>query len=228
MDDYYYAEPRGLLAADLLESMRRKNIKYYFGKINNSTDKMITEFRRIAGDDIVEVTDIKEPRFLGNAVIKSVTKTIDVGRSIYGLKDKREAAIFGGSRQNKGSSNYMDSMKPYDTDTSTEFISLYLTDTSERGGKSWDKKLKPFNIVDKEPDYSNMRLERNVKWLECEMPALVSAESIQRNIGKIHHRWRTATIKRASGAFVYLFGVWELARGLSKSLVFHTMIPFIG
>jgi hypothetical protein len=47
LDDYPNGDPRGLKAKDLLKVLEDKNVKYWFAKLTDKTDKMITEFTRL-------------------------------------------------------------------------------------------------------------------------------------------------------------------------------------
>jgi hypothetical protein len=44
-------DPYGLKAEDLLNAIKAKNVQYFFGKINATTDKMINKFNAIIGGD---------------------------------------------------------------------------------------------------------------------------------------------------------------------------------
>ena len=69
---------RGLKIEDLLGVLQRKDIKYYFGKINSSTDKMITEFRKVfpGKKQFIRKVNVKDTSELVSAVADSVTATI--------------------------------------------------------------------------------------------------------------------------------------------------------
>ena len=47
LDDYPNGDPRGLKAKYLLKVLEDKNVKYWFAKLTDKTDKMITEFTRL-------------------------------------------------------------------------------------------------------------------------------------------------------------------------------------
>ena len=47
LDNFPNGDPRGLHAQDLLEKLQDKNVKYWFAKLTDKTDKMITKFRRL-------------------------------------------------------------------------------------------------------------------------------------------------------------------------------------
>ena len=76
-DKYYSSEPRGLAAESLLSKIKSTKIVYYFGKINDTTDKMINEFKSIGGEDIVKLADMKNPSNLVIEAIGALTGTIN-------------------------------------------------------------------------------------------------------------------------------------------------------
>ena len=90
-DHYYDHEPRSLQVEELLSTIKQLKINYFFAKINESTDKMIQEFKSTGGHEIVQYTDLKSPDLMSLLVIDSVTKTIDasVGRSLQTFKMSR-------------------------------------------------------------------------------------------------------------------------------------------
>ena len=171
-DDYYGIEPRGLQVEDLLKSIKQMNIKYYFGKINDSTDKMINEFQRVGGAKVVEIIDMKNPDLLGMVVVESIATTIDytLCKSMRRLKSIRDVGD-----------------------------NCLLTGTSGESGSR--KTLKCFSISDVEPDYSCVKTEDEIKWLECNIPTLPTLKDIKNHIGVINHKWTTATVKIAADPF---------------------------
>ena len=90
-DHYYDHEPRGLQIEELLSIIKQLKINYFFAKINESTDKMIQEFKNTGGHEIVQYTDLKSPDLMSLLVVDSVTKTIDasIGRSLQTFKMSR-------------------------------------------------------------------------------------------------------------------------------------------
>ena len=90
-DHYYDHEPRGLQIEELLSTIKQLKINYFFAKINESTDKMIQEFKNTGGHEIVQYADLKTPDLMSLLVVDSVTKTIDasVGRSLQTFKMSR-------------------------------------------------------------------------------------------------------------------------------------------
>ena len=80
--DYYYdVEPCGLETKALLITIKQLQIKYFFAKINESTNKMIQEFKNTGGHEIVQYIDLKSPDLMSFLVVDSVAKTIET--SIY-------------------------------------------------------------------------------------------------------------------------------------------------
>ncbi len=82
IDDLYSsyndADPRGLRVENLLGSLKQLNVNYFFGKINNSTDDMINEFRKVMkDDDFVREVDMANPGNIFSAAVHSVAMTID-------------------------------------------------------------------------------------------------------------------------------------------------------
>ncbi|CAG8816809.1 28931_t:CDS:2, partial [Racocetra persica] len=100
-DEYPDGDPNGLTAESVLKKMQLKNILYYFGKINNSTDVMLNVFREIIGS--FPVFDLKttgyNPELLVNkfckatstAIFSSITLTTTLrnSKSIYSLQRKK-------------------------------------------------------------------------------------------------------------------------------------------
>ena len=87
-DNYYYREPRVIHTEDLLNKIKQMKIKYFFGKINESTNKMINEFKAVGGQEIMQYTDLKSPDLMSLLVVDSVTKTLDatIGKSMHTFK----------------------------------------------------------------------------------------------------------------------------------------------
>ncbi len=72
-------DPRGLRIEDLIGSLKQMGISYFFGKINNSTDVMISEFRKVAqAQDFVQEIDMANPGNIFALAVKTVAKTIDI------------------------------------------------------------------------------------------------------------------------------------------------------
>lgn len=70
-DHYFDKQPPGLSIEYLMKEIRRLNILYLFTKINNTTDKMIKEFNRVAGRDIVKYLDLKSPNLIGELLLNA-------------------------------------------------------------------------------------------------------------------------------------------------------------
>ena len=76
-DRYYNKEPRGLKVENLLDKIKLLNVKYFFAKINSSTDKMVNEFNRVAGYNLVKNINLKSPDLMAHLVLNSITQTLD-------------------------------------------------------------------------------------------------------------------------------------------------------
>jgi hypothetical protein len=75
---YNDADPRGLRIEDLIGSLKQMGISYFFGKINNSTNVMISEFRKVAKDeDFIQEIDMANPGNIFALAVQSVAMTID-------------------------------------------------------------------------------------------------------------------------------------------------------
>ena len=87
-DKYYKSEPRVIHIEDLLNKIKQMKINYFFGKINETTDKMINEFKAVGGHAIIQYTDLKSPDLMSLLVVDSVTKTLDttIGKSMHTFK----------------------------------------------------------------------------------------------------------------------------------------------
>ena len=81
-DRYYDKEPRGLNTENLLDKIKHLNVKYFFAKINNSTDKMIKEFNHVAGYNLVKNIKLKSPDLIAHLVLKSITQTLEESISV--------------------------------------------------------------------------------------------------------------------------------------------------
>ena len=76
-DDFFHEEPRGLNVEKIFDEIKSLNIKYFFTKINSSTDKMVKEFNNVAGYDLVREIHLKAPDLIAQLVLTSVMQTID-------------------------------------------------------------------------------------------------------------------------------------------------------
>ena len=82
---YNEVNPRNLKVEDLLRSIQGLGIKYGFGKMNNTTRKMIKEFCKVAEDkNFVQVVDVKNPE----KIIEFILATTVMAR-----EEKRIATI---------------------------------------------------------------------------------------------------------------------------------------
>ena len=76
-DNYFTEEPRGLKVENLFDEIKFLNVKYFFAKINDSTDKMVKEFNNVAGYDLVKNINLKSPDLIAFLVLNSITQTLD-------------------------------------------------------------------------------------------------------------------------------------------------------
>lgn len=73
---YNLKDKNGLTIEDLLSRIKEKNILYYFGKINDTTDKMITQFRQVNNNEYPLTIDAKDAKRTREIVSKSVHDSI--------------------------------------------------------------------------------------------------------------------------------------------------------
>ena len=76
-DNYFDEEPRGLTAEDIICRIKEKKIKYFFVKINESTNKMVNVFNDIAGKELVQYIDMESPDLLIEIIVRSITVTME-------------------------------------------------------------------------------------------------------------------------------------------------------
>ncbi|KAF0522601.1 kinase-like protein [Gigaspora margarita] len=100
-DNYPDGDPYGLTAESVLNKMQSKNILYYFGKINSSTNVMLNVFREIIGEfpvfDLMttgynpEELVKKFCKATSSAIFSSIALTTTLGNSesIYSLQKKK-------------------------------------------------------------------------------------------------------------------------------------------
>merc|ERR1712142_731679 len=71
--------------------MKQIGIKYFFGKINNSTDKMFHVFQTLGGTEMVNKVEMSSPNLLESGVLASVTTTIEgtLSRTVNLVRDMR-------------------------------------------------------------------------------------------------------------------------------------------
>uniref|UniRef100_A0AC35F058 Alpha-type protein kinase domain-containing protein n=1 Tax=Panagrolaimus sp. PS1159 TaxID=55785 RepID=A0AC35F058_9BILA len=79
-DSYPSGDPKGRTEADLFKRIIENGIDYYFGKINNSTDKMIKIFEGVYNQEITEF-DIKNVKAITESVISAVSTSVLAGIS---------------------------------------------------------------------------------------------------------------------------------------------------
>ena len=75
-DNHYGADPLGLVPEDLFRRMKQIGVRYVFGKVNRTTDKMFTEFQKIGGREMVTEVDMKRPNLLNVQGVTSMKATV--------------------------------------------------------------------------------------------------------------------------------------------------------
>ena len=175
-DTHYGAEPRGLVAEDLFRSMKQIGVKYFFGKVNNSTDKMFAEFQKIGGKEMVKEVNMSRPDLLDTQAVTSISATIEgtLAATVDMVRSLRVA---------KGGSHLP-----------------ALSEVSCKSGKT----LKDFSISETEPDdldETHLEPQRKVHWLTCTINILDNIRDIKEHIGSINHSWSNKMVKKARHPF---------------------------
>ena len=174
-DSHYLAEPRGLVAEDLFRSMKQIGVKYFFGKVNRSTDKMFAEFQKIGGSDMVREVNMSNPNLLDTHAVTSISATIEETMSATVLMVRSMKEVKMGSR-------------------------LPTLSEVSCGGKT----LKDYSISDIEPDELNeddLEPQRKVHWLTCTINAISNIRDIKEHIGSINQSWSEKMVKKARDPF---------------------------
>ena len=175
-DNHYGADPRGLVPEDLFRKMKQIGVRYVFGKVNSTTDKMFTEFQKIGGKEMVREVDMKSPNLLNTQAVTSITATIEgtLSATVDMVRSMRN--VRGGT------------------------LLPALSEVSSCGGKT----LKDFNISETEPDdleESHLEPQKNVHWLTCTINILDNVRNIKEHIGSINHNWSNKMVKKARHPF---------------------------
>ena len=76
-ESYNDKDPRGLVIEHLIAKIKQMGIDYTFGKINDSTDVMIKEFRHIGGKNFVRCSDMADVKNFPFVAIESISATIE-------------------------------------------------------------------------------------------------------------------------------------------------------
>ena len=181
-DDFYGAEPRGLVAEDLFKQLKQIGIQYFFGKIRDSTDKMYGVFQSIGGkdkhgNDVVREVDLSDPSQLKIQAVASITGTIEqtLAGTVTLLARKRIGKAFA------------------EADLSA------VAEESEDGGST--KSLKTYTIIATDHEGSTWDPEESYKWLDCVIEGASTLDDIKRNIGSINHKWSEKSLKKAKHPF---------------------------
>uniref|UniRef100_A0A914Z546 Alpha-type protein kinase domain-containing protein n=1 Tax=Panagrolaimus superbus TaxID=310955 RepID=A0A914Z546_9BILA len=86
-DSYPMGDPKGRTETNLFKQITENGIDYYFGKINNSTDKMIKIFGEVYNQEITEF-DIKNVTAITESVISAVSTSV-----LSGIKESTMIAL---------------------------------------------------------------------------------------------------------------------------------------
>ena len=171
VDCYYGADPRGLVPEDLFRRMKQIGVKYVFGKVNSTTDKMFTEFQKIGGKEMVSEVDMKSPNLLNIQAVTSIRATIEgtLGATV-------------------GMVGSMWSHLPA------------LCEVSRFGGKTL-KDFSISETEPDDLDESHLEPQKNVHWLTCTINILDNVRNIKEHIGSINHNWSNKMVKKARHPF---------------------------
>ena len=170
-DSHPGPEPRGLVVEALFRTMSQIGVKYYFGKVNNSTDKMFDVFKSLGDRDMVNEVNMRSPNLFSVHALTSITSTIEGTLS----------ATVGMAR----SMRFM-----------TKGTRLSTLGESSDG----EKKLKRYSISDAEPDDADLEPQKKVHWLKCIIEA-GCISNIREHIGSINHVWSNQMVKKAKDPF---------------------------
>jgi serine/threonine-protein phosphatase PP1 catalytic subunit len=75
-DNYPRGDPNGLQASSLLRSLQEKHVQYIFGRINQTTDKMIRMFDAEAGGGFIQTREMRDTRLVAEAVTSSLHSSV--------------------------------------------------------------------------------------------------------------------------------------------------------
>ena len=93
-DSYPNGDPRGRRAEDLLNKLEQLQVKYWFAKLNNTTDKMVAMFRSLLKDpDMLQLVTLDSAEELISAVARTVSCSIREMESVT-LADAAIEAYF--------------------------------------------------------------------------------------------------------------------------------------
>ena len=175
-DSYYEVEPRGLVPEDLFRSMKQIGITYFFGKVNDSTDKMFRAFQVLGGPEGVKEADMSRPDQLAIQAVTSITSTIEKTLSTSVTFAKIMA-------------------------TAKHATNLSAISEESEGSKT----LKNYAISEMGHDDSRLVLEpqKEVYWLNCVLGGTgnVTPENIKQHIGTIDQKWSQTMMKKAKHPF---------------------------
>ena len=90
-------DPRGLKIEDLLASLKKLQISYNFGKINDTTDVMLREFRNLYP---IREINLDKPGDLFMVTILSISKV--VGSTLKSILNEKKVELKGEDGKGKG------------------------------------------------------------------------------------------------------------------------------
>merc|ERR1719424_492744 len=75
-DNYPDGDPAGLQPSEVLRRLQQKEVLYIFGRINSSTDTMITLFDEQAGGGYIQTRDMRDTRLVAETVTTSLHASV--------------------------------------------------------------------------------------------------------------------------------------------------------
>jgi len=87
-DNHPSGDPDGVEIEDVIQEFRKANVQYYFGKINSSTDKMVSVFSKALGEPIepFSLKDVGIPDSVTCAVSRAVESSVAASTAPKGRK----------------------------------------------------------------------------------------------------------------------------------------------
>jgi len=174
-DSYIEGCPRGVTATRVFRSFRKLKLKYFFGKINSSTDKMFFKFQELHGESNAKQVELHNHHLLLDSVMESVSSTIT-----------------------ETMSQTMDALKlDYDFNTRSNLDSIPEShETSLSIGT-----LKDYSISENKPAEIEFQDYKSCQWLICQLIVPASPKLIKDHVESITHVWSQATVRWAKDPF---------------------------
>jgi hypothetical protein len=98
-DAYPKGDPHGLQAIDILTSLRDQNVQYFFGKIQNTTDKMIARFNTLMKSEYVVTTPMNARNMISvltASITSSLVTSLSTTSCVDGKVPMKEVKLVGG------------------------------------------------------------------------------------------------------------------------------------